>query len=263
MPPLLPPEILDLIADCLHGDTSALKACSLVSKSWISRARRHLFAQLTLSSRWVDAFPDPTNSPGNHTRILRIYYKDDIIAASTVAPTLVRHFCNIEELRIVLEGRKRVSLVQLHGLSPALKCLHLSYVPSPLSEVLDLICSFPLLEDLWLDITPFWSGGDERNIPSTSPKLTGSLHLRGQNCFAMRGLLDFPNGLHFAEIAASCSAEDAELLVELIARCSDTLESFSVRYDSSGAFPFVRVVGKPLTLLIASTRFSGVFLLIL
>ena len=46
--PHLPPELLDHIVDCLHDSEDALRACCLVSKPWISRTRKHLFAQITI-----------------------------------------------------------------------------------------------------------------------------------------------------------------------------------------------------------------------
>lgn len=42
----LPPEILDLIIDNLHDEPTTLKTCSVVSKSWIQRARKHLFVDI-------------------------------------------------------------------------------------------------------------------------------------------------------------------------------------------------------------------------
>jgi len=44
--PGLPPEILDYIVDFLHDNQNALKRCCLVSKSWIPRTRKHLFADI-------------------------------------------------------------------------------------------------------------------------------------------------------------------------------------------------------------------------
>ena len=40
----LPPEILDLIIDHLHDEPATLKTCCVVSKSWVPRTRKHLFA---------------------------------------------------------------------------------------------------------------------------------------------------------------------------------------------------------------------------
>ncbi|KAF9645264.1 hypothetical protein BDM02DRAFT_3073690, partial [Thelephora ganbajun] len=42
----LPPEILDYIVDLLHDEPETLKQCCLVSKSWVSRTRKHLFANV-------------------------------------------------------------------------------------------------------------------------------------------------------------------------------------------------------------------------
>jgi len=72
----LPPEILDLTVDHLHDEPIALKACCLVSKSWVPRTREHLFARVEFRGtelpveRWKKNFPDPSNSPVHHTRTL-------------------------------------------------------------------------------------------------------------------------------------------------------------------------------------------------
>ena len=59
---------------------------------------------------------------------------------------------------------------------PALKSLTLTLPVATLSEFLDLICSFPLLEDLSMLSPRFHAEGtDELDTPPTSPKFTGSL----------------------------------------------------------------------------------------
>ena len=103
MLPLLQPEIFDLTIDHLYDEPITLKPCCLVSKSWVPRARRNLFARVEISSYqrhiqlWMKSFPDPSNSPGHHTCILQLdgdFVKD----ANAVAPTWVHHFCHIEGL---------------------------------------------------------------------------------------------------------------------------------------------------------------------
>ena len=70
----LPPELLDLITDHLHDELAAFKVCCVVSKSWISRTRKHLFAhiQFRLPKHPIElrkqAFPDPSNSLARYTR---------------------------------------------------------------------------------------------------------------------------------------------------------------------------------------------------
>ena len=149
----LPQEIFDLVVDHLHDDPTTLRACCLVPKSWIPRTRIHLFSRVefrphgpTLES-WIQAFPNPSNSSAHYTRSLHLSY----FAVLAVLPW-IHSFNYIVELRVgPLEADSgRTSFAQLRGLSPTPKCLHISHSLSPLSEVLDFICSFPFLEDLSL-----------------------------------------------------------------------------------------------------------------
>lgn len=66
---LFPAELRDMVVDCLCDDVSTLRACSLTCKSWLPRARYHLFhrVQFTSGSRGhafralLDASPAITN----------------------------------------------------------------------------------------------------------------------------------------------------------------------------------------------------------
>ena len=73
--PYLPPEILDYIVDFLHDEPEALDECCLVSKSWVPRIRRKLFAEIKILSErhlklWKKLFPDVANSPACYVRTL-------------------------------------------------------------------------------------------------------------------------------------------------------------------------------------------------
>jgi hypothetical protein len=236
----LPPEILDSIIDHLRDEPITLKACCVVSKSWIHRTRTHLFARVEfydLKSHvelWKKTFPDPSNSPAHHTRHLFVYGLSHVTAVDAESGGWIRTFCNLVHLH--LEGfrlGKRVSLAPFQGLSPTLRSLHLIYTSL---DVSDLICSFPLLEDLTL--THPSQGSDTRNPPPTSPKLTGTLNL---NIFeqspVVRRLLDLPGGLHFIKITVGCINADAKPTTDLVSRCSDTLESLSIDDYFPCAFP--------------------------
>lgn len=238
----LPAEIVDLIIDYLCNEPAALKACCVVSKSWIHRTRKHLFARVEFHTRkspielWKKTFPDPCNSPAHHTRILSIYGILAVTAADVGAGGWIRTFHNTVHLHLqysCLNGF-RSSLVPFHGLSPTLRSLRLS---STSSEVLDFICSFPFLEDLaW---NPLSYGGGGRDTPSTSPKLTGFLDLNVSNKIrlAVRGLLGLPGGLHFTKITMKGFIEDTESITDLVSRCSDTLKSLDLSCYIPGAFP--------------------------
>ena len=234
MPSPLPQEILDHIVDDLHDEPTALKAFCVASKSWVSRTRRHLFAhiefyqpgQFTLRS-WMKVFPDPSNSPAHYTRSLTISDPTTLTGAN-VGPW-IRSFCNIVHLGLNAVGwdAGQGTLLSLRGLSPALRSLSINYFTILPTEALDLICSFPSLEDLKL--TFFAEGKPDRwDIPSASPKLTGSLDLAVGSMHGtratVRNLLDLPGSLHFSKISVDCPVGDANLTTSLVSRCVDTLE---------------------------------------
>ena len=240
----LPPEILDLIVDHLQYETTTLKACCLVSKSWVPRTRKHLFARVEFHALqhpvelWKKAFPDPSSSPAHHTRTLCIRDLPTLTAADMDVGGWIRSFHSVVHLRlerIIWQGR-RAPLIPFHGLAPTIRSLRLT---STSFEVFDLICSFPLLEDLALVLLTT-GDADGWTAPSTSPKLTGSLELimnTGGIRSVVRRLLDFPDGLRFVEITVSCiGEEDARSATDLVLRCFDTLEALAICGTPTGGF---------------------------
>ena len=248
-----PPEILDQIVDHLYNEPATLGACCLVSKSWVPRARVHLFARVNLNTRtfpigsWMKVFPDPSNSPAHYARTLTIHGHQLINAAGTDTGRWIRAFRNVVNLYITTYGLggDKFSLVPLHGLSPTVRSLCLDLTRTQPSEVVGLMCSFPLLEDLTLLIYNYGYGIDRWTAPSTSPRLTGSLELRnvvGGIGPIIRRLLDIPNGCNFAKIMLSCVDEtDFKSATDLVSRCSHTLESLEVTAYPPGMFPAVPV----------------------
>jgi len=251
----LPPEIRDLVIDQLCDESVTLKACCLASKSWIPRTRSHLFAHVefdTLGSvrSWMEIFPDPSNSPAHHTRSLVISDLPTCIALGMDMDGCIRAFRNVEHLHLErsIWTSHPAALVPFFGFSPAVRSLRLT---STSLEVFDLICSFPLLEDLALvDLCPEDGTVNGRKAPSTSPKLTGSLDLgaRGGIRSATRRLLDFPGGLRFAKITMECIGKDFGSATDLVSRCSGTLESLNIHCFLAGAFSSVSLIDQHLTI---------------
>ena len=251
MSPYLPPEILDLILDHSY-DERTLKACCLVSKSWVPRARRRLFfyveftPQSTIKS-WIKAFPDPSTSPAHCARTLSLYNGAAVDIAGAGAFAWVRTFCNVVDLRMVSVRwiGDQTSLVPFHQLFPTLKSLSIYRCYIPHSELLGLICSFPFLEDLQLHLlsTRDTTAIDGRNVPSTSPELTGFLRLGGEIQSVLPMLLGLPNGFRFSVVMVSGDVEDSELTRDLVLGCSDTLVSLSVGYSSSSTLSSLSAVG--------------------
>ena len=246
MPYSLPQEILDLIIDHLHDDPQTLKTCCIVSKVWIHWTRRHLFNHLKFRfkgrdiGQWRETFPDPLNSPSHHTRTLSIYFPELVTTEDTNS---LLTFCGVSTLIVVVSSmhRRNLSLAPLCGFSFTVRSLRMKFGEYQSFEVLDLIYSLPLLEDLSL----VCNYGRQRfgvwnNTNFTSPRFTGTLELRflrGMRLFACR-LLDLPNGIHFKKIAVYWSSQDdVGLTMDLVAKCSRTLECLEIRNNMMGVFP--------------------------
>ena len=258
MSPTLPPEILDLIVDHLQHEQAALKTCCVVSKSWISRVRAHLFAHIKFSpttspiESWTRVFPDPSNSPAHYARTLSITTSTDLLptAGGTDARAWIRSFFLVTRLTVhINDDDCRIPLAQLHGFSPVLKSLFLVYFSPPPSEVFNLVCSFPSVADLSLVSLAEEETKGGWTIPSTSPNLTGKLLLRmyGRIRPDVRWLLGLPGGLHFSCISIGGPDSEAESTADLVLRCSDTMKSLHINYYSSGMPSSASVVDLSLT----------------
>ena len=276
----LPPEILDYIIEVLphqiQSDTfgpfdveGVLERCCLVSKSWIPRARRYLFADVSFHTpddleTWKEMFPDPSNSPGFHTRTLNVYCPQVVTAADAEEGGWIRGFCNIDHL--YLSNREapfrldpKISYAPFRHISPNLKALHVSSPFLLYARVFDIIYSSPFLEDLDLfgdgDVIDWEpdSESDETQVvnpPSASPVFTGSLQLflpTGMTGTARR-LLNLPNGLHFRKLKLRWFEEENDRTVaELVTACSETLEHLDIAYHVKGIVLPVHIWIEPVT----------------
>jgi hypothetical protein len=57
---------------------------------------------------WKKAFPDPANSPGHHTRTLEVHCTSSKLAVDMEEGGLIRAFCNVVRLEIVMGMGNRV-----------------------------------------------------------------------------------------------------------------------------------------------------------
>ena len=252
--PDLPPEIFDHIVDFLQGSEHALRACCLVSKSWIPRTRRHLFADLVFQTErhvrlWKRRFPDPSTSPAYYVKALSTnFYPMDVSAAGWA-----RTFSRVVRLGISNPRSSTdsgspftpphdLSYAPFHGFSPVLRSLRLVHALLLAPNTFSLVLSFPLLEDLAVltyGLRQGYEGGfDERSTvvqPSNSPVFTGSLEFsRGGMSYFARELLSLPGGIHFRRLDLTWSTEDEiPLIMGLVEECYRTLESIKLRTPHS------------------------------
>jgi hypothetical protein len=245
MPPVLPQELLDQAIDLLRDESDALKSCCLVSKSWIPRTRKYLFACVRFSTvaslqSWKTAFPDPSSSPAPYTRYLSIICPP---VPTTIHPEdtdWISTFSQVVHLDVDMRNadpHAAISLVQFHGFSSQLRSLsiYMKFLPLSPLQLLDFIMSFPLLENISVDT--FRVDGDERDgqliavKPSAPPALTGTLRLdvwQGMHPIASP-LLSVPNNLHFRKLDLTWHrGGDISLTEALVEVCHPTLESLKI-----------------------------------
>jgi hypothetical protein len=143
------------------------------------------------------------------------------------------------------------SLVPFHGLSPVLKSLRVTVLAPLSSQIIDLVFSFPLLEDLAVATCYGTSTdyGDSPNKllttvqPSSPPAFTGSfeLYVTGGMESVTRRLLSLPGGIHFRKLIwAWYHKKELSLMMALAERCSHTLESLDVTYGRSKLIRLLR-----------------------
>ena len=259
--PDLPPETLDSIIDFLYDEPETLRQCCLVSKSWVPRTRKHLFAVIELSTRgyieaWKKTFQNPYNSPAYHTRILTIGCSRAIATADGTQCGWIPTFSRLVRLEVAnllsptCHFGLRVDLAPFHKVPSTLKSLAVTSFPFPLSQFFDLIGSLPLLEDLTLigsqaDLDDSGPDGPHTVVPSsTSPTFTGILELRmyGGVASTAHRLLNLPNGLHFRKFKFLCDEwGDLRYVAQLVTGCSGTLECLDITCPWEGVVHFGQV----------------------
>jgi len=239
--PYLPPEILDHIVNYLHDDQNALKGCCLVSKSWIPRTRKHLFAKVEFRSEehlksWKRMFPDPSTSPANFAKSLRVGCARAVTAADAEVAGWLTGFVRITHLGVetpgIHHGESAISLIPFRRFSPTVRSLQVQSADLPPPQIFDFILSSPLLVHLNLVGRTPVDDGDSSDGPPTfiqspnPPVFTGSLGLGlkdGIEPIAGR-LLSIPGGIHFRKLTfLSFCGGDLLSIIGLVRECSHTL----------------------------------------
>ena len=245
--PYLPAELLDHVVDHLQDATDALRNCCLVSKSWIPRTRKHLFADVEFHTEedpesWQETFPNPSTSPARYTKTLLVQCLPAVTAADAEPGGWIRDFSRVVRLRLIEYDGRRFSLLPFHGFSPVLKSLAVEFDVLP--PTFDLILSFPLLEHLAVKFfrTEIDDGDGSDGLPiaiqpPNPPMFTGSLDLVTTGVkYIIRQLLSLPSGIHFRKLKVMWTHQgDALPTAALVERCSHTLESLDIIRKTPGA----------------------------
>ena len=232
----LPLEIFDYITNLLNSNQKALKQWCLVSKSHALRTQMHIFRCVHIRdpehfNKLKNYFPDPSNSPVIHTQSLSFY----CIGWFTYADIgWIKSLTNIVQLEIWLNNEHMLS-----GFAPFRNLSELPTKPQTdiqLQAISNLICSFPLLEDL--HVVGFGRiAGEGRTIcqPSDLPTFTGTLVLEPMAANLMFWLLKLPNYLCFRKIVwrGGGMGYNFNGVKHLVERCFDTLEDIDIACGAS------------------------------
>lgn len=100
----LPQELVDTVIDEFRNDVASLRACSLVSKPWVYRSRKHLFATVHLPTcllrRWLERVPATPASPLDvHHSIRSLFLQPASPSAAFCIPeTFADHLSSFTQL---------------------------------------------------------------------------------------------------------------------------------------------------------------------
>ena len=159
--PHLPPELIALILDYIHGDIAALKACSLVSHTFLPIAQGHLFENIELqfrSNENIEPMRAALIPVLSHTRKLSIS-PSSIFTMPSILDRIFDHFMafrNVRELKIRLDTLHfvdrdlRSTSRYFSQFQPTLQSLDLTTFDRNPKDVIVFITFFPFLEELSL-----------------------------------------------------------------------------------------------------------------
>jgi len=245
--PRIPQDVIDEILDQLatYSDLESLRACSLVSKSWVSSCRPHLFHTAFFNSEsvpgWLKTFPSPEESPARHVRHLRIQIGGLRFVPKTFFGC-IPWFTNAE--KIFLLGPEPGDMPQVQIPSPwspsqSVTSLTIETDMFTLKEIRDFMAALPNLDDLSLS---GYLGMDEIGTSlAGGTGLGGKLVLRNvrhATMSVMGMLLEAPTGLRFTEVEIHSTRGCLLSVIRLVEACCKTLVKLSYTVSFPGKFHY-------------------------
>jgi len=237
-------EILDQLATC--SDFGSLRACSLVSKSWVPSSRKHLFRTVFFTSRrvkrWFETFPSPEKSPAHHVRDLRIRIGGHHFVPLTFFECIPQ-FTNAEKISLLGPEPGGIPQVQLPSPwipPPSVTSLRIETDMFTLMEIRDFIAVLPNLDDLSLS---GHIGMDSRELLGIGTSLAGRVRFGGKLVLrdvrhatkdVMGMLLEIPTGLWFTEVQIHSTRGCLPSVVRLVEACCKTLVKLSYTVSIPG-----------------------------
>lgn len=239
----IPQEIVDEILDHLvvDSDSRPIRSCSLVSKSWVQRCRRYLFHTILFTSthttRWLNAFPVPEESPAHHVRDLRFFSGGDF----NIPEEFFEHipwFTSVEKVSLSGYGGWETfcRILSLGRFSQSVTSLVISAGGINVLQIRNILAQLPSLEGLSLSGFLVMMNRDTlRGIGSVlTGNFGGRLRLLKRHAVedVINMLLEIPTGLHFTEVDILSTCECLVLTVRLAEACGGNLVKLTYSVDN-------------------------------
>ncbi|KAF8060753.1 hypothetical protein FPV67DRAFT_305173 [Lyophyllum atratum] len=244
MSTFIPPELSDRIIDHCHDDKATLRSCHSVCKDWAAASRYHLFSSVALNSENMSFFLDLLESPsgisvGHLVTNLKLQPYLDYLYLLEAMPILTQHL-RPRSLTLMVDTtisyqdrlgiyRYRDDLTPFHGCFPTLLSLNLDIVCGTFLQMVELVASFPLLEELTID-RPCWMLESKETPPQclALPRQIHELTVLGGKARLFRWLSQHHPPLHLARLIL------------------DLRTTFNWKLDSKFINAFLRSIGRSL-----------------
>jgi len=254
--PIIPYDIISEIVDHLVSNSGlrSLRACALVSKSWVQPCRRRLFHTVVFTPararEWLKMFPVREESPAYHVRDLCLEIGGDVRdGIPEEFLECIEWFTDVD--RMTLSGYKcappgyggfpSLPKPSFQKLPMSVTSLTINTDAVALVQLRDIMAQLPNLDDLV--VSGFPAEVDRRKFPGIGTVLKGrfggQLMLRNAGEDIVDMLLEIPSGLRFTELEIHFMHDYLPSAVRLAAACGETLVKLSYTARSYRKFhPF-------------------------
>lgn len=247
----IPPELCDQIIDCLSDDQGTLRACGITCRSWLPRARHHLFKRAAIDWMNCDSFTEVLQSSdgiGHHIRTIEIegalgvFSMDRQHSAAlsawlhSIPEDLPAKLINVQELDLALVTVDAAITSSFFARLTSVTTLSLcACTLDSFNTLVEIFYSMPLLQNLSISFSE-WSGGvpslvshsSRRRAPQLkSVEMTGS----SENYIPLTWLIS--HSLHTTIEHLSCTRMQFSTLTKLdsiITALAPSLRSLTIGF---------------------------------
>ncbi|GBE88988.1 hypothetical protein SCP_1403960 [Sparassis crispa] len=232
----LPPELCDIIIDNLWGDISALAACGRTCRSWLPRARRHLFDDIYVHGHNIQRFMDLIRDNPSILLLVRSLTMGDhftewkllvaALYAVFVHPNRVKIVC-LKQWKILVEVKDAKIL---HYLWPSVQILSFVDCVFEISVFMRILCACPQLSAVNVRKTKIIGDSAPPSFaPPKSLRLTTlDLKIEEPVPYVLTCFLTQPFDLQVHWLKSNWSNVSAEKLRTVLSRAGTSLRHLSI-----------------------------------